>query len=158
MEFTTIPTKEQPHLDVNGDTGNFAYAVYQMPPGKSYMAEGTTCTWPEWIAAWSRATGVLATYKQVTPEEMIQATGDEEVGREAAYMFSYSSDPGYDGGMELLKSKDLVKVSSMIRPILNPILLTDVIFIQAGIDCPMTSLDDWMARQDWSSVLAKAAF
>ncbi|KAJ4172373.1 hypothetical protein NW754_002568 [Fusarium falciforme] len=49
MAFTTAPDKPAPHFDPVGDMGNFTYAVYQMPPGKAYMAEGTTCTWPEWI-------------------------------------------------------------------------------------------------------------
>ncbi|KAI8711553.1 NmrA domain-containing protein [Fusarium sp. LHS14.1] len=49
MAFTTAPEKPAPHFDPVGDMGNFTYAVYQMPPGKAYMAEGTTCTWPEWI-------------------------------------------------------------------------------------------------------------
>ncbi len=111
MELTTVATKEQPHLDVNADMGNFVYAVYQMPPGKDYMAEGTTCTWPEWIATWSKVTGVPAGYKQVAPGDMIKATGDADMGLEAAYMFSYSSDPGYDGAMELIKASDIVKAS-----------------------------------------------
>jgi hypothetical protein len=111
MELTTVPTKALPHLDVNADTGTFVYAVYQMPAGYHYMAEGATCTWPEWIAAWGKASGARATYKQVTSEEMIRATDDDEIGLEVAYMFSYSSDPGYDGGKLLLRSQDLIKVT-----------------------------------------------
>lgn len=29
--------------------------------------------------------------------------------------------------------------------------------LKAGVDCPMTGLQDWMMKQDWSSVLDKAA-
>lgn len=110
MEFTTSPEKPVPHFDPVADMGNFTYAVSQMPPGKAYMAAGTTCTWPEFLEIWAKTTGAEATYKQVTPEKMIEAIEDHEFGIEIAYMFSYSSDPGYDGGMELLTAEDLQKV------------------------------------------------
>ncbi|KAF6798176.1 NmrA-like family protein [Colletotrichum sojae] len=97
MSFTTSPDKPVPHFDPVGDMGTFTYAVSQMPPGKTYMAEGTTCTWPEFLKIWSRATGFEATYKQVSAKEMIKVTGDRDTGIEVACMYSYSSDPGYDG-------------------------------------------------------------
>ncbi|KAK6852718.1 nitrogen metabolic regulation nmr [Apiospora arundinis] len=135
MQFPTDPTKQQPHLDVNGDMGNFVYAVHQMPAGKAYMAEGTTCTWPDFLKTWRKATGVRhATYEQVPQATMVAASsgGYEDLGQEVARMFAYSSDPGYDGGMELLRAEDLRK---------------------AGIDCPMTSWEDWASRHDWSAIL-----
>lgn len=114
MQFPTDPTKPQPHLDVNGDMGNFVYAVHQMPPGKAYMAEGTTCTWPEFLETWRQATGVRrATYDQVPQATMVAACdGNDDLGQEVALMLAYSSDPGYDGGMELLRAEDLRKVSA----------------------------------------------
>ncbi|KAK1851439.1 NmrA-like family protein [Colletotrichum chrysophilum] len=134
MAFTTSPEKPVPHFDPSGDMGNFTYAVSQIPPGKAYMAEGSTCTWPEFLETWAQVTGKTATYKQITPEEMIEATGERDTGIEVAYMFSYSSDPGYDGGMDLLTAADIRK---------------------AGIDCQLTSWRDWAAKNDWSSVLNK---
>ncbi|EWG55736.1 hypothetical protein FVEG_13687 [Fusarium verticillioides 7600] len=134
MSFTTSPDALAPHLDPVGDLGNFTYAVYQMPPGKAYMAEGTTCTWPEWIETWGRINNVPVRYRQVTPDEMTAATPDRDAGIETGYMFSYTSDPGYDGGMKLLRAKD-------IR--------------EAGIDCPMTSWEEWAKKYDWSAILNK---
>lgn len=46
MRFTTAPDRIMPHLDPVGDMGTFT-TVYQMPPGKEYMAEGTTCSWAD---------------------------------------------------------------------------------------------------------------
>ncbi|KAF4463130.1 NAD(P)-binding [Fusarium albosuccineum] len=134
MGFTTVPDKLVPHFDPVGDMGNFTYAVYQMPPGKAYMAAGTTCTWPEWIQTWGRITGVPVSYRQVTPDEMTAATGDSEAGVEVGYMFSYTSDPGYDGAMDLLTAKDIQ---------------------EAGIDCPMTTWEEWAKNYDWTAVLNK---
>ncbi|KPM44928.1 hypothetical protein AK830_g1616 [Neonectria ditissima] len=132
MAFTAAPDKPVPHLDPVGDMGNFVHAVYQMPPRKEYMAEGTTCSWDEWIKTWGSVTGLPVSYRQVTDEEMIDMTGDRDTGIEVAYMFAYGSDPGYDGGLPLLKAQD-------IR--------------DAGIDCPMTSWREWASRYDWSKII-----
>lgn len=113
MSFPTAPTKPVPHFDPVGDMGNFTYAVSQMPPGKAYMAAGTTCTWPEFLETWAKVNGVKANYNHVSEEEMIEATADRECGIEVAAMFSYASDPGYDGGMELLTAEDIRKVSTV---------------------------------------------
>ena len=114
MSFTTAPDVPVPHLAVNADMGNFVYAVSQMPPGKSYMAAGTECSWREYIRLWSTETGLPAKYKQITIEEYTALVPDKALGVETGDMFSYSSDPGYDGGDKtLLKSDDIRKVGSL---------------------------------------------
>lgn len=118
MRFCTDPNKPVPHLDPVADMGTFVYAVYQHKAEsvRDYMAEGTSCTWPQWVATWSKVTGVPATYRQISREDMIQACGgDHDFGGEIADMFDYSSDPGYDGGMHLLRAGDLQQVSSLPR-------------------------------------------
>lgn len=112
--------------------GSFTYAVYQMPPGKHYMAEGTTCSWTDWVRTLSEVTGKSISYRQVTPEEMISIVGDDDLGLEVAYMFSYTSDPGYDGAMDLLKAEDIRKVLSCLLLHWN----------RSRLDSNMT---DWMA-------------
>jgi hypothetical protein len=47
MRFTTAPDRIMPHLDPVRDMGTFTFTVYQMPLGKEYMAEGTTCSWAD---------------------------------------------------------------------------------------------------------------
>ncbi|KAJ6155188.1 hypothetical protein N7470_005754 [Penicillium chermesinum] len=132
--FPTSPDKPVPHFAVNEDMGNFTYAVYQMPPGKNYMACGSECSWPDFNALWGKITGAIVSYKQVPFDEMVSDTGDRDLGIETAQMFAYSSCPGYDGGMELLKAEDLRK---------------------AGIECPMTTLESYFRSQDWSHILSK---
>ena len=111
MSLTTTPDKPVPHLDVNADTGNFVYAVSQRSPGGHYMAEGTTCSWTDWIQIWGEITNQKSSYKQITPQEMVDATPDKEFGREVVDMFLYASEPGYDGGVELTTAADMTKVS-----------------------------------------------
>lgn len=110
MQFTTDPERLVPHFSPVDDMGTFTYAVSQMPPGKAYMAEGTTCSWTDWIKTWGTIAGVPVSYKQVSHDEMVAATDDKDCGIEVALMYSYASDPGYDGGMDLLKASDMEKV------------------------------------------------
>ncbi|WEW59738.1 hypothetical protein PRK78_005218 [Emydomyces testavorans] len=134
MSFPTAPDVPVPHLAVNRDLGNFVYAVSKMPAGKSYMAAGSICSWSEYMRIWSQVTGVPSSYEQVTLEQVRDLSPEKEFGEEVADMLAYSSDPGYDGGdTTLLKAED-------IRA--------------AGIDCPMTTLEEWMQNEDWSPVLA----
>lgn len=111
MSFTTDPDKAVPHLEVNADTGTFVYAVAQMPPGKHYMAEGTSCTWSEYMRLWSEITGIKAAYKQVTIDQLVDIVPDDAFAKEFGDMLTYCSDPGYDGGMELVTAKDMRQVS-----------------------------------------------
>ncbi|KAI3081247.1 hypothetical protein CBS147353_3004 [Aspergillus niger] len=133
MTFTTAPDAKVPHLDVNADLGNFVYAVSKMPPGKSYMAYGSYCSWAEYMRIWGRVNSVPASYRQITLEELTEQTPDPEFGREVGDMFTYSTDPGYDGGDKELLTAEHIR--------------------NAGIECPMTNLEEWMQKEDWSSVL-----
>jgi hypothetical protein len=114
----TFPTKVDtliPHLDVNADVGNFVYAVSQMPPGKAYMAEGSTAPWTAYLDAWGKHNGVKTKYQEITLEQFIEACPDKDFGIEAGDMFTYSSDPGYDGGNKnLLKATDIRAVSFVL--------------------------------------------
>jgi len=85
-----------------------------MPPGKAYMA-AEYLTWPEFAAAWQRVTGASIVYKEVSFDEMVAAMPDPDLGVEVGLMFVYSSEPGYDGKMDLLKAEDLRKVSYSVK-------------------------------------------
>jgi hypothetical protein len=114
MRFPNQLDVPVPFLDVNGDTGNFVYAVSQLPPGKSYMAEGTTCSWSGYMRLVGQFAKVRTEYRQISIEELVKISPDEEFAREVGVMFEYSSEPGYDGGdRELLRAEDIKKVSSI---------------------------------------------
>ena len=132
MSFVTDSSKPVPHLAVNEDMGEFVHAVAQMPPGKNYMAAGSICSWTEFMRLWSEITGKKGVYKQVSAREMEESGPDAAFGKEITVMFEYSSNPGYDGGMDLLGPDDLRA---------------------AGIECNMTSLEQWMRAEDWNSVI-----
>lgn len=101
-----------------------------MPPGHSYIAESTTCSWDEYTALFSEVTGYEAVYRECTLEEFVGVTDDEMFGVEAGRMFEYSGSPGYDGGGEeggkLLRKEDLWEVSFEA---FFPACFSDFIFI-----------------------------
>jgi hypothetical protein len=118
MRFSTPPDAIVPHFNVQADMGNFVYAVAQMPPGKSYMAAGTECSWVEYMRLWSKVTGATGYFEQITPEQVIEDNTDKEFGKEISDMFLYSSEePGYGGDTPLLKAADLRKVSQVAKQI-----------------------------------------
>ncbi|CAI4215851.1 unnamed protein product [Parascedosporium putredinis] len=114
--------------------GSFKMRFTTNAPGKAYMAAGTFCSWREWIETWGKIVGVDASYEQVSQEELIASAFDRDLGIEVTHMFDYTSEPGYDGGYDLLTAKDLV---------------------ENGIECPMTSWEDWAKKNDWTTVLSK---
>ncbi len=120
MSFPTTDSAQISHLEVNVDTGPFVYAVSQMPPGKTYIAEGTRCTWPDFLQTWGEVNKVSTKYQEITLEQFIEAAPDKEFGAEAGDMFVYASDPGYDGGdPSILKAADIEKVNSYSNVILE---------------------------------------
>jgi len=74
-------------------------------------------SWTEFAETWGRVTGTKISYKQVSFDDMVADTAafDEDTGIETAWMYAYSSDPGYDGGLtdQLLKAEDIRKVSNL---------------------------------------------
>ena len=111
MKFATAPDAIVPHLDVNADTGSYVRALSKLPPGKTVMAAGEWCSWSDWIKKWAKAMGIDEAnvgYEQVSVEEMSAGMG--EFGKEVAQMYEYSTWPGYDGGVPMLKCADLRKV------------------------------------------------
>ncbi|KAG4417753.1 hypothetical protein IFR04_009122 [Cadophora malorum] len=132
QSFPTPASAPVPHLAVNADLGTFVHGVVQMGPGKHYMAAGTTCSWADFVATWSKVTGKEASYRQCSVKDLAENSPDRWFGEEIADMFEYSGEPGYDGGdKKLLKAEDIRK---------------------AGFDCPMTSLEEYFKNEDWSIV------
>lgn len=115
MTFPTSPDVLIPHFDPPSDMGSFTYGVYQMPPGKAYMAAGSFSTWRQFLETWSKYSGFPAVYRQISREEMIAMAPDRELGIAVSGAFSYSSDPGSDGGMDLLTADDIRKVIRTLK-------------------------------------------
>ncbi|AEO57243.1 hypothetical protein MYCTH_2126239 [Thermothelomyces thermophilus ATCC 42464] len=144
-------SKPVPHLDVNADTGSFVCAVHQMPPGGAYIHGGgrVYLSWPEFAAAWARVTGAAIRYREISVAEMVDhLIPHPDLGLEVALMFAYSSEPGYDGGMRLLRAGDLRKGRERERE-------RERSSKHADIDCLMLTVEESLARQEWAAVLGQ---
>lgn len=90
QSFPTPASAPVPHLAVNADLGTFVHGVVQMGPGKHYMAAGTTCSWADFVATWSKVTGKEASYRQCSVKDLAENSPDRWFGEEIADMFEYS--------------------------------------------------------------------
>ena len=109
--MATAPDAIAPHLDVNADTGYYVRALEQLAPGKTAMAAGQWCSWSSWMRKWARGMGIdeaKVGYEQISVEKMSEGAG--EFGKEVAEMYEYTTWPGYDGGVPMLKGEDLRNV------------------------------------------------
>ncbi|KAF2270297.1 NAD(P)-binding protein [Lojkania enalia] len=127
MEFPMSGDKKFPMVDARRDTGQFVKALLEAPAGTNLMGCGSYLSWNEWCSLWSRLLGVNATFH----------TCDRKVwddmgpfGREIADMFQYINDFGYDGG-----DPSVVYPSNL------------------GIDVKVTTIEEHIKGEDWSSVL-----
>lgn len=113
MQFPTSPDVLVPHIDPAKDTGPWALALRQLPPGSTLMAASEWLTWPQWIELFGQVTGVKTSYKQTTIDDL-----DEHipggVGKEIGEMYEFSSKYAYNAfQMDTLKIWDLEKVYSL---------------------------------------------
>jgi hypothetical protein len=64
--FRPVAPKVQfPFVVAHQDTGSFAKALVDMPPGKDLLGGSETMTWPEWMTLWGDILEVKAGFKQV---------------------------------------------------------------------------------------------
>jgi hypothetical protein len=151
FKASTTPDAVLPHLDVQTDTGYYVKALIQMPPGHMVMAAGDWCSWTDWMKKWAKGMGIdesKVSYQQVSAEEMGRDMGD--FGKEVGEMYEYSSQIGYFGGLPMLKGEDLKKVRT-VRVLSK--LCIDANDVQMGFDIPMTSVEEYTKKEDWSAAL-----
>ncbi|KAK5679774.1 hypothetical protein LTS10_007722 [Elasticomyces elasticus] len=114
---------------VPDDAGHYVYALTQLPIGTNLLAFGGMVTWTEYVKLWTKATGVPAVLEKVTVEEHAKLVPGG-FGEEMAHMYGYMVDFGYHGG------DPSVTFTSDLK-----------------IDLPVTTLEDYLAREDWSPLL-----
>ncbi|KAK3702057.1 hypothetical protein LTR37_015171 [Vermiconidia calcicola] len=69
-------------------------------------------------------------YEQISVEKMSEGAG--EFGKEVAEMYEYTTWPGYDGGVPMLKGEDLRNM---------------------GFEIPMTTVEEYTKKEDWTLAL-----
>ncbi|ETI20300.1 hypothetical protein G647_08334 [Cladophialophora carrionii CBS 160.54] len=118
-----------PLIATEEDTGPFTRALVEVAPGKNLIAYRAWMTLDEYLDIIRRVTGVKAVSKQV-PLDASSGSIPEELVAELTDNANYFEEFGYEGRDDptLVHPKDL------------------------GVDVQLPSVEDWVKKQDWSSV------
>ena len=126
------------------DTGAFVKALVDLPPQKNLEGVSEHKTWPEWTKLWGDIVGVKATFEQVSEDYAFRGAPDP-FRQEIAEAFRYTEEFGYTGGdPEVLTAEQVSLV---------PLHIAFADDFQLGIKIPVTSLEEYIKSEDWSSVL-----
>ncbi|KAF2714812.1 NAD(P)-binding protein [Pleomassaria siparia CBS 279.74] len=117
-----------PMVDANADTGQLVKALVEVAPGKHLIGAGSYLSWIEWCEIWSKVNGVTCTFERTDRKVIEDAMGP--VGVEFADMLQYIDEFGYDGGDP-----------TVIYP------------WDLDVDVNVTTAEEYVKRQDWSSIL-----
>lgn len=146
MSRTTPPTFKMPLIVTHKDTGAFVKALIDIPPGKDILAVSEYMTFPDWMEIWGRVLGVKASYKQLSNEEFFEGI-PEAFTEELRDGFDYIHEFGFDGG-----DPDVLH-PEQVRPALHVSMRIPLTFLQLDFKVPVTSMEDYIRSEDWSSVL-----
>ncbi|KAL2862803.1 NAD(P)-binding protein [Aspergillus lucknowensis] len=130
IKHTFAPDFPMPFLVAHRDTGAFVKALVDLPAGKHLIGVSQLMTWTEWIHAWGETHGARAVYKQVSEEEYFDGF-PEPLKNELRDTFRYVQEFGYTGGDPEVKTAE-----------------------ELGITVPVTSMEEYIRNEDWSSVLS----
>ncbi|KAG9250041.1 uncharacterized protein F5Z01DRAFT_731162 [Emericellopsis atlantica] len=122
--------KKFPIIDPNADTGHLTKALVHVAPGTHLVGATSMISWNEWCEAWSRQTKAQCKFEKLDRKVLEEIMGP--LGREIADMFQYPymDEFGYDGS--------------------DP---TVVYPWDLRVEVATTPIEQYLARQDWSSVL-----
>ncbi|KAI9690055.1 MAG: hypothetical protein M1820_010054 [Bogoriella megaspora] len=129
IQRTFSPGFKMPFVITHKDTGAFVKALVELPPGKDLHGFSEELTWPEFAKLWGDVLDVKATFKQVSNDVFFEGLPDP-LREELVETFAYVEEFGYTGG--------------------DPDVLTPN---QLGIEIPLTSMEEYIKSEDWSSVL-----
>jgi hypothetical protein len=123
------PSTEIEFVDPSRDTGRVVKSLVELPPGKHILAVSEQMTWPEWMELWGKIYGVKAGYKQVSSEEFWKGV-PPVLAEELKDAWDFAEEFGHTGG-----DPDVLRPNQVEPNIL------------------MSSMEDCIKGQDWSSVL-----
>jgi len=137
-------------LVVPTDAGEFVKALTKVAPGKNVLAFGDLLLWSDYVKLWSKITGVPAAFEHSTVETMDKlAPGG--YGEEIGEMYAYAQDFGYwaKDDTSVVFAKDVSFNMPGFRTVLT------FLFLQLGVDIPVTSIEEYIKGEDWSELLSR---
>lgn len=139
-------------LIVPSDAGAFAKALTKVAPGKNVLAFGDLMPWSEYVALWSKITGVRAAFENSTVEDMDKAAPGG-FGVEMGEMYAYADEFGYWGEQDssVVFARDVS--FSVFRFVRRGGVETNS--KQLGVDINATSIEQYIKEEDWSELLGR---
>ncbi|KAF1962021.1 NAD(P)-binding protein [Byssothecium circinans] len=124
--------KKFPIVDPVADTGNFTKALLSLPPNTHLVGAGSLISWTDYAAIWAKINNVSVSFAPFPGAVLEQNMGT--AGKELADMFRYMDEFGYDGGDPSVVYPWEVKE-------------------KFGVDVKYTTIEEYLAKQDWSAYL-----
>ncbi|KAG6875464.1 hypothetical protein C0993_009138 [Termitomyces sp. T159_Od127] len=141
--------KPYPMIDARKDTGHLVYALLQVPPGKTVMGFGSMISWDEYMKLWGNILGIPGCrFQEIDLDTAAKLVpGNMEVGYDIAEGIAFIGEFGFAGGDFTVLYPQDVSIRRC-RPKFDN--LTQV---KLGVDCPTTSMETYIQKEDWSSIL-----
>ncbi|KAI9172758.1 NmrA-like family domain-containing protein [Paramyrothecium foliicola] len=125
---TFKPSTPIEFVDARQDTGPAVKALLELPAGKQVLAVSQQMNFQDWMKLWGEIHGVEAGYKQISVEEFWQGV-PEPLAEEIRDSWTFIEQYGHSG-----------PDSDILRP------------EQVKVPIAMTSMEQIIRNQDWSSV------
>ncbi|KAI4595253.1 hypothetical protein KJ359_006927 [Pestalotiopsis sp. 9143b] len=119
-----------PFVVAGRDTGAFVKALVDAPAGTDLLGASEVMTWEQWAAVWGRVNGVKAGFRRVENEELFRGA-PKPLADELWDAHAYFEKFGHTGG--------------------DPNVVTPE---QLGITKSLTTMEEYIRGEDWSSVLS----
>ncbi|KAF3019224.1 hypothetical protein E8E14_000587 [Neopestalotiopsis sp. 37M] len=123
------PQVDIPFVVARRDTGAFVKALVDAPAGTHLLGASEIMTWPAWMEIWGRVHGVGASFREVPQAEFFEGV-PEPFRTELWDSHAYFEKFGHTGG--------------------DPKVVTPA---QLGITKSLTTMEEYIKSEDWSSVL-----
>lgn len=148
MSRPTSASFRMPFIVPQRDTGSFVKALVDMPPGKDLLGVSEWMTFPEWAAVWGQVLGVKVRFQQISKEDMFEGV-PAPIAQEIGDSFDYLEEFGFAGGDPDVLDPQQVRPMPLIR-ILGFLANT----MQLDVKIPVTSMEEYVRSEDWSSILS----
>lgn len=148
--FMSRPTSAKfrmPFIVTERDTGAFVKALVDLPPGKDLLGVSEWMTFPEWVEVWGRVLGVKTRFQQISKEEMFERV-PAPMAQEIGDSFDYIEEFGFAGGDPDVLDPHQVRLVQIFRTLGG---LAN--FLQLDLKIPVTSMEEYIRSEDWSSIL-----
>lgn len=148
---TTPPDFKMPLFVAHEDTGGFVKATVDLPPGKDLMGVSAYMTLTEFMEIWGRVQGVRAAYKQISNEDFFEGLPGG-LADELRDGFDFIHEFGFTGGDPNVLEAEQVRLESHSSLFVGYSLMN--LLYQLGIKVPVTSMEEYIRNEDWSSIMS----